>query len=232
LGRGFVVLIAYWSVKGGSGTTVVAVTHALQLARSVSSPSPVILVDLAGEAAAVLGMRAQRAALSGAPAGNLVEQATPVVDGLVLVQAGDVGSPEFAVPARQVGCAGPAAGENLVAALGGLPNTVVVDCGLPAADRLAATVASAADRSLLVLRPCFLALRRAIAAPMRPSGVVLVAEPERALCRRDVEDVLGVPVVAEVPHDPRIARAVDAGLLASRLPRVLDRALLDQGVAA
>ena len=79
--------------------------------------------------------------------------------------------------------------------------------------------------SLLVLRPCYLALRRALAAPIRPSAVVLVNEPGRALTRRDIEDVLGVPVRAEVDFDPSIARAVDAGLLAGRVPRALERAL-------
>ena len=38
---------------------------------------------------------------------------------------------------------------------------------------------------------------------------------------RDVEHALGAPVVARVSHDPAIARAVDAGLLRARLPRLL-----------
>ena len=40
-----------------------------------------------------------------------------------------------------------------------------------------------------------------------------------------VEDYLGAPVVAEVGVEPAVARAVDAGLLATRLPRSLERAL-------
>jgi hypothetical protein len=99
-----------------------------------------------------------------------------------------------------------------------------VDCGTQPAG-VAHAVASAADRSLLVTRPCFLALRRAATAPLRPSAVVLVAEPGRSLARRDVEQHLGVPVVAEVEVDPAVARAVDAGLLAARLPRSLAREL-------
>src|SRR2546426_1176908 len=75
----------------------------------------------------------------------------------------------------------------------------------------ASTLAAAAGLSLLVLRPCYLALRRAIAAPLRPSGVVLVNEPGRSLGRADVEDLLGVPVRAEIDVDPSVARAVDAG---------------------
>ena len=42
-------------------------------------------------------------------------------------------------------------------------------------------------RSLLVTRACYLALRRAVAAPCRPDGVVLVAEPGRALRTADVD---------------------------------------------
>src|SRR4029077_15627189 len=86
-------------------------------------------------------------------------------------------------------------------------------------------VAGVASLSLLVVRPCFLALRRAAAAPVRPSPVVLVDEPGRSLGRRDVEDALGAPVRAEVRWDPAVARSVDAGLLSTRLPRTLERAL-------
>ena len=64
-------------------------------------------------------------------------------------------------------------------------------------------------------------------APLRPTGVVLVDEPSRSLTRADVEAALGVPVVAVVQVDPAVARAVDAGLLASRLPRTLARELRD-----
>jgi len=82
-----------------------------------------------------------------------------------------------------------------------------------------------ASVSLLVLRPCYLALRRATTLTSRPTGIVLVREPGRALGRREVEDVTGVRVMAEVDVEPSIARAVDAGLLASRLPRGLSRPL-------
>ena len=81
------------------------------------------------------------------------------------------------------------------------------------------------DRSLLVTRPCYLALRRAVRGETRPTGVVLVDEPGRALSRRDVEHALGVPVEATVSFDPAVARAVDAGLLATRLPRVISKEL-------
>ena len=117
-------------------------------------------------------------------------------------------------------------GEILAAAMATDGRPVVVDCG-SAASGAALAVAAAADLSLLVLRPCYLALRRALAAPIRPAGVVLVDEPGRALSRRDVEDVLGIPVRAEIAYDASIARAVDAGLLGTRIPRLLERALRD-----
>ncbi|MCZ7528191.1 MAG: hypothetical protein M5U14_18565 [Acidimicrobiia bacterium] len=86
-------------------------------------------------------------------------------------------------------------------------------------------VAEVADRSVLVLRGCYLALRRAVRSPLAPriAGVVLVEEPGRSLGARDVADVLGRPVLARVPAQASIARAVDAGVLAARLPEALAR---------
>jgi hypothetical protein len=68
-------------------------------------------------------------------------------------------------------------------------------------------------------------LRRAVTSPVRPSGVVLVAEEGRALSEIDVEDALGVPVKARVRVTAEVARVVDAGVLAARLPRTLQRDL-------
>lgn len=74
--------------------------------------------------------------------------------------------------------------------------------------------------SFLVIRPCYLAIRRGLASGgPRPAGVILVEEPERSLGRRDIEDVLGVPVVATFAVTPAVARLVDAGLLMTRPPR-------------
>lgn len=78
-----------------------------------------------------------------------------------------------------------------------------------------------AGRRLLVTRPCYLALRAAMRSSLRPDGIVLLDEPGRSLTARDVSECLGVPIVATVPVDPAIARTVDAGLLASRVPTML-----------
>jgi hypothetical protein len=76
-----------------------------------------------------------------------------------------------------------------------------------------------------VTRACYLSLRRALDAPLRATGVVLVRELGRRLDHTDVEDVLGIPVVATVDVDESVSRAVDAGLLNARMPRELTRSL-------
>jgi hypothetical protein len=83
-----------------------------------------------------------------------------------------------------------------------------------------------ADSALMVLRPCYLALRRAVADPRLASsaGAILVEEPGRALDADDVSAVVGVPVVGRFPVRAEIARAVDAGVLRDRLPAALARA--------
>jgi hypothetical protein len=208
------VLIACWSAKGGSGTTVVATALALTLARR-STAGDVLLVDLAGDVPAVLGVEPPMEGVSEWLAAG--PSVPPDAFDRLAVRAG---------PRLRVVAAGssPMAGdgERLAAALSG-PSVTVVDCGVPGAVGL--SIAAGAAISLLVTRPCYLALRRAVALPLRPSGVVLVDDGDRALGRADVEAVLGVPVRAVVRHDPAVARAVDAGLLPERVPRLLERAL-------
>ena len=210
------MLVACWSVKGGSGTTVVAA--ALGLVLAPAAPQGAVVVDLGGDLPAALGLPvppgpgvsewlSAEAAVGPDALGRLEVEVAP---GLALVPRG----------AASMDAAG---GERLAVALAG-ERHVVVDCG-PPGDGAGMALAGSAGLSLLVMRPCYLALRRALAAPVRPSGVILVAEPGRSLARRDVEAVLGVPVRAEVAWDARIARSVDAGLLVANLPRCLERAL-------
>jgi hypothetical protein len=106
---------------------------------------------------------------------------------------------------------------RLATALGASGN-VVVDAGTGCPPQ---ALHDAAEQSLLVTRPCYMAIRRAQQSSLRPTGIVLVDEPGRALTSSDVEHALGAPVVAEVRLDPAVARAVDAGLLIARLPRSL-----------
>lgn len=217
------MVVSCWSVKGGSGVTVVAA--ALALMRSREDPNGTLAVDLAGDLPAAFGLPEPTGpgvarwaeARSDLPADALGRLETPVVGPLSLLHRGE--GEELTTEA----------GALLSALVGVDDRTVVVDCGTLRPDREACSgatsVAAASEVSLLVTRPCYLALRRAVGAPVTPTGVVLVDEPGRALQRSDVESVLGVPVVAEVRVEPGVARAIDAGLLASRLPRPLSRSL-------
>lgn len=211
------MVIACWGAKGGSGTTVVAAALATMLAKTVGAA---LLVDLDGDIPAVLGVGPTDgpgiaewlAAGDDVPPDALGRLEVDLGRGLQLIHAG---ATELPPEGR---------GELLVALLAADPRPVVVDCGShPTGARLA--VAAGASQSLLVLRPCFLALQRALRSPLRPSGVVLVDEEGRAIGPADVEAVLGVPIRAVVPCDRRIFRAADAGLLTGRLPGDLARAL-------
>jgi hypothetical protein len=74
-------------------------------------------------------------------------------------------------------------------------------------------------RRVWVMRACYLTVRRAVAATHRPDEIILIREPQRALGQRDIEQAVGVKVAMVIDIDPDIARAVDAGLLATRMPR-------------
>jgi hypothetical protein len=74
-------------------------------------------------------------------------------------------------------------------------------------------------RRVWVMRCCYLTLRRAVTATPRPDEIIMIREPQRALNQRDIEQAVGVRVAMVIDLDPGIARAVDAGLLAARLPR-------------
>jgi hypothetical protein len=222
------MLVACWSVKGGVGTTVVAASLALLFSRRV--PAGALLADLDGDAAAALGLPEPD---SPGLAGWLGAGPDVPADGLARLEV-EV-APRLSLLPRGPGRLEPARATVLASILAGGPRPVVVDCGrvdaaatAPVGTALvAAALVGAADRSVLVTRPCYLALRRATAAPLRPSEVVMIREPGRALSRRDVEDAVDAPVRAEIDADPAVARAVDSGLLAGRLPRSLERGLRD-----
>jgi len=202
------VLLALWSPKGGSGTSVLAAACASVLARSGGCR----LVDLAGDQPAVLGLGTDPetgvaqwlAAGPEAPVDALARLATEVAPGLHLIAAG---APRVLAPAA-------------------------------AAARM---VVEVADASVIVLRGCYLSLRRAVHHPLtrRAVGVAFVDEPGRALGPNEVREVLERPVLTRVPVRGPIARAVDAGVIAVRTPeplaraaaRVLERALPSAPVA-
>jgi MinD superfamily P-loop ATPase len=204
-----------WSAKGGCGTTVVASSLALVLSHS----RPTVLVDLGGDVPAALGLPEPSGPgvvdwLS-SPTADAVALWRLAVDAAPGLQLVPHGAP---VVRRATPSIDPVRWQELGRVLGLAADTVVVDAGtgLPHP-----ALRGEGVQSLLVTRPCYLAIRRAVMLDTRPTGVVLVKEPSRSLSAVDVANTLGVPVVAEVAYDPQVFRAVDAGLLAARLPRGL-----------
>jgi hypothetical protein len=220
--KGNAVLCALWSPKGGSGTTTVAAASALAGARVAGAR----LADLAGDQAAMLGLASDPptglvdwlAAGPDTPTEALDRLAVDIAPGLVLLPYGSGGA---STPAS-------AAGAALGVALRDGPVPTFADLGA-AADPASRALLEVSDVGVMVVRGCYLTLRRAVAAPglAATHGIVLVDEPGRSLGAREVADVLGRPVLARVPVRTAIARAVDAGVIASRLPDPLVRPARD-----
>ncbi len=213
-----------WAAKGGSGTTVVAAALAL------SSLRPSLLVDLDGEIPAVLGLpEPDRPGVaewlaSDASTDHLAELLIDIGPRTWLLpwRAGQLDSRRDDVDERDTRWG--TLGDWLHDWSNQWGCDVTIDVGTRNPPE---PLAARAARSLLVTRPCYLSLRRAVRSPVHPTGVILVDEPGRGLGRRDVEHAIGAPVDAVVSLDPSVSRAVDAGLLARRLPRVMTRALRD-----
>jgi MinD superfamily P-loop ATPase len=214
--------ISCWSAKGGSGTTVVAIALATMRGREAEHGS--LLVDLAGDCPSAMGLPE--------PTGPGISEwlaagAEVPTDALGRLEQ-EVSEQVSLLTSGRGAVAGADRATELLAALGADQRDVIFDLGrivgaTGVVSEVAATIAAGTEQSLLVTRPCFLSLRRALASPVRPTGIVLVTEEGRALGRREVADIVGVPVVAEVPVDASVARAVDAGTLAMRMPRGLER---------
>lgn len=186
---------------------------------ALCSPRESLLVDLCGDQPAILGQ----------PDGAL-----GISDWLV---AGEDAAPdalqrlERAVsPTVNLLCVGTESqppmerADLLVSLLANDPRNVIIDAGTQDAP-LAATICAAAEQCSLVLRPCYLALRRAKQHQGRSTGVILLQEPGRSLRSLDVSEVLDLALVAEIQWDPAVARAVDAGLLSARVPRSLAKVM-------
>ena len=217
------MLQTFWSVKGGSGVTVTAALYAAALARR---HGPTTVVDLCGDQPAALGLSEPRGAgwtdWLAAPDGAaeaLARLQVEVRDDLSLLPVGSA-------------CDWPEGRAERLAAVLATLGHVVVDAGVvdPSArsgcDRVELFRALAeVGRTTLVLRPCYLALRRAMQVTAHVDGIVVVSEPERALGAADVERLLGARVLASLELEPAVARAVDAGLLVQRRHRGILRVL-------
>jgi hypothetical protein len=203
------------AVKGGSGTTVVCCGIAL------SNDRPTLLVDLDGDLDAALGtVDTDRPGVgdwlrTDLPTDRLDELTIDVTTRVSLIARGATPTGDLD-RWRELG-------EWMAAWEEERSGEVVIDTGTRA---LPVPFIESCPNRLLVTRACYLGLRRIGSLPVAPTGVVHVVEPGRTLAARDIERSCGASIVATVPWDPNVARAVDAGLLASRrIPRVLRRGL-------
>ena len=217
------MLISMWSVKGGQGTSVTAALAALRASHGRSEP--VRLVDLGRDQPAIFGTsEVTDAGLARWTQSDLGTEAL----GRDLVEL----APNLSLLPRGSLQLSPRRAGELVEWLRAEGTTTVVDAGTldrdhaeGFTDSLHQKIIAESDQSILVTRACYLALRRTVNPPVRPTGVVLVAEAGRALTRSDCERAIGAPVVATVAIDPDTARAVDAGMLRTRVPNQALRSL-------
>ena len=193
------------SPKGGNCTTVTATAYALRMA---ARGTHTVLIDLCGDVPAAAGMAEPTtpgindwlSESSTSDAQALVTLGTPFDNGLVIVHRGSSfveGQPRWS---------------DLANAITTLPMNIVIDAGttfLPDELRRAVTHVT------MVVKPCYLSLRRA-SRMQRPTQLFVVCEESRALTIKDVGHVLGMPVTCEIPYTSAISRAVDAGMLPSR----------------
>jgi hypothetical protein len=220
------MLVALWGVRGGSGVT----TTAAALAVVMSSDRHVLAVDLAGDLPELLpaagaadpGVAEWLRAGAGRPRLGLWPGRTvPAGTGLELAPRG-LGHLD-----------GGRAALAMVRELEGESREVIIDCGMLGVGGLEPSVRTAghvlsrgAHRSVLVTRACRLSMRRLVTTPVRCTHVIVVREEGRAVGLAEVEDAADAPVVAVVPWDAAVARAVDAGGFAGGVPASLTRALI------
>lgn len=209
------MFIIFSSPKGGSGTSVVAAS----LAIVSSSTTRTLLIDLAGDQAAILGLPEPHAGLSDwvneMTHHNFDEILIDCDNNLFLAPAGTFDFDILTVNAWK----------NLAQALARKVDdgfNIVIDFGT---QEIPLAISRFPHQHYIVTRPCYLSLRRAVNLEKTFSGVVVIREPDRVLTTSDVESVLKLRCVAEVPYSREISRRVDSGLLKSRLPASLQIAL-------
>ncbi len=220
------MVIAGWSVKGGSGTTVMCAALAAVWSRSV----PTVLVDLCGDAPALFGRSTapKRGLLDWSHAHSSVGPRS-LAD---LIDASTVrGTPDLLClgEAQQSAASGgraPATKDQLsrleegVLWLAQAYDRVVIDAG-SAVDAHANAVVDLSTVGLLMMRPCTITIRAALQSRRAVMGAVLNGSGGGTLRAHDVEALLGVPVFGHVPSVRAIPAAVDAGTFGNRIPRQL-----------
>ncbi len=270
---------AFWSLKGGSGTTTTAIAIGLRWARAESKE--VLLVDTQGDIPHAIGLAEPGAKgisewltqnedlsqleyqitskLSMLPLGSEEVAANPekqqkLLEYLtgdpreIIIDCGCMWRHEFSNPDMQSKAGSkpdqppkpnlnqppdlslnqpPATSQLETASSSDAANPGASNTGFEAQFLLARALLEAAQNSVLVTKSCFLALRRISRSPWQPTGVILLMESGRALAAGDVTDLAKCPVIAQLEVDVRVGRAIDAGLLASDLPKNFSDTLAD-----
>ena len=212
------MFIIFTSPKSGNGVTVTAASYALL---SAIRGTRTVLIDLCGDQPAALGM--QEPTVPGIndwlsessfdDGTQLMAMGRECMSGLLVIHRGSrfiSGEPRWSAFAE---------------AITSLPYTVIVDAGV---GHLPEPLTRIASKIITVTKPCYLSLRRATQLPT-PSSVFVIKEDGRALTVKDVGHVLNAPIEAEIPYEPAIGRAVDAGLLPSRVEQLLGRHITTPG---
>ena len=221
-------IIWFWSPKGGSGTSTVAAATAIRLASEGSEDREVVLVDLAGDQVALLGLHASHEPdtpgisdwlVSDAKCDRLDGLIEKVAPGLGLVRLGTRSPADLGdhTPDRRRSW-------RLITALKTLARpdrVVVVDAGLDLHQHRTCVPAV----PVCVIRPCYLALNRAQSVPGPYERIVVIQEPGRGLRTRDIASALGAGDVEVIAWDPKVGRSVDAGTIVQMLPPQMKRGL-------
>lgn len=204
-----------WTAKSGVGCTALAVGVAATLRRHEAGG--VLVVDLGGDLGVAVGAAEPPAGLTDWLASD------SSVDALVRLEAGL--SSGVSLLSRGAATSWPESRDQLlIGALERDPRAVVVDVGLVSPRSLDAMARlrsrfAALPSALMVSRACYLGLRRALELPDRPQAIVLVREQGRSIDAHECASILGAPVVAQIDHDPAVARSLDRGRLLTRPPR-------------
>lgn len=221
------MLWSFAGAKGGVGTSVVAAAVALELARRTE----VLIVDLAGDQGDLLGtVDADRAGVWDWLGAEDVE--VGAIDRLLVDAADRI----RLLPSGTMSASAPSKARviALTEAMETREGAIVFDLGVMGSDPMApaALLMTASTRRTVVVRACYLALRRLQRVAVAGFDVVEVREGGRALSTIDIETIVGRPLAARVDVDPGIARVADAGLLTARMPRRLRRMAAELARAA
>lgn len=195
-------VVLMWGSKGGAGTSVTAAAAALH------ETQPVLLVDLDGDAASILGALNARIspgandwiAHPDAEPARLTELVDHIDDTTRVLSAGARGDVRYADPQRV---------EQLANWIGEQSGIVIIDAGTGPPPQALVDVA---DRNVMVTRADYLALSKPDVVASNPDEIVLINEPGRAIDHRDIERAINAPVNTLIEINPAIARTVDAGM--------------------